>query len=200
MKFAIAALLGVAGAAKLNHSAVMPILTDEGYVFMKAESAVRLGVKSKDYSKPSEYLCDGDNADDKEIQDAADPADTIVEDFGFSGSRNARGQVRFVQLGDEVDYPYNMDNQNLMIYNMKYSDELANGDRDDDKEVEFEHDPTDLIVDYNGHTNRGYAHTPYDHADQPYRFDNAHYADNNIKNLFPEHFGTVPRDSVDFTN
>ena len=25
----------------------------------------------------------------------------------------------------------------------KYSDELANGDRDDDKEVEFEHDMTD---------------------------------------------------------
>jgi len=130
--------------------------------------------------KTSDYLCDGDSADDKEIQDTADADDTIVEDFGFSGSRNARGQVRlgFVQL-DQKD--------------VKYSDQLANGDRDDDKELEKEHDMTDDIVDENGHTNYGYAHTPYNQVDAPYRFDIQHYADNNIKNLFPEHFGTVPR-------
>jgi hypothetical protein len=86
---------------------------------------------------PSEYLCDGDAADDKEIQDAADPNDPIVEDFGFSGSRNARGQVRmsFVQTSDKLDYPINMDNMNLLLKSFKYSDELANGDRDDDKET-----------------------------------------------------------------
>jgi len=58
-----------------------------------------------DYDRPSEYLCDGDKADDKEIYDAADPDDIIVEDFGFSGSRNARGQVRmsFVQLDSELN-------------------------------------------------------------------------------------------------
>ena len=155
-----------------------------------------------DYNKPSDYLCDGDKADDKEIYDAADPEDTIVEDFGFSGSRNARGQVRmsFVQTSDKLDYPINMDNMNLLLKSFKYSDELANGDRDDDKETQFEHDPTDLIVDYNGHTNRGYGHTPYDHADEPYRFDNAHYSTNNIKELFPDHFATKPRDAVEFTN
>jgi hypothetical protein len=192
MKFVIAALIGLTSAVPVTR-----ILTDEGYVFMATEAVHKLNVKSKDYDKPSEYLCDGDKADDKEIQDAADAEDTIVEDFGFSGSRNARGQVRFVQLND---YPLNIDNMNLLVKNMKYSDELANGDRDDDKEVEVEHDPTDLIVDYNGHTNRGYAHTPYDHANEPLRFDIAHYADNNIKNLFPEHFGTVPRDGVSLTN
>lgn len=192
MKFVIAALIGLTSAVPVTR-----ILTDEGYVFMATEAVHKLNVKSKDYDKPSEYLCDGDKADDKEIQDAADGEDTIVEDFGFSGSRNARGQVRFVQLND---YPLNIDNMNLLVKNMKYSDELANGDRDDDKEVEVEHDPTDLIVDYNGHTNAGYAHTPYDHAHEPYRFDIAHYADNNIKNLFPEHFGTVPRDGVSFSN
>jgi len=130
--------------------------------------------------KTSDYLCDGDSADDKEIQDTADADDTIVEDFGFSGSRNARGQVRlgFVQVGEK---------------DIKYSDQLANGDRSDDKELEKEHDMTDDIVDENGHTNYGYAHTPYNQVDKPYRFDIAHYADNNIKNLFPEHFGTVPR-------
>jgi len=38
-----------------------------------------------------------------------------------------------------------------------YSNELANGDRSDDKELEKEDDPNDAIVDYNGHTNRGYG-------------------------------------------
>lgn len=51
-----------------------------------------------------------------------------------------------------------------------------------------------MIVDENGHTNRGYGHTPYNKVDSPYLFDNQHYATNNIKDLFPEHFGTIPRD------
>lgn len=46
--------------------------------------------------KTSDFLCDGDSADDKEIQDTADGEDDVVEDFGFSGSRNARGQVRLL--------------------------------------------------------------------------------------------------------
>lgn len=40
-----------------------------------------------------------------------------------------------------------------------YSNELANGDRDDDKELEKEDDMEDDIVDYNGHTNAGYGST-----------------------------------------
>lgn len=137
--------------------------------------------------KTSDFLCDGDSADDKEIQDTADADDDIVEDFGFSGSRNARGQVRLAQLEAKGIFTY--EGQGV-----KYSDQLANGDRDDDKELEKEHDMTDDIVDFNGHTNYGYAHTPYDKVDAPYAFDTAHYADNNIKNLFPEHFGTKPRE------
>ncbi len=38
-----------------------------------------------------------------------------------------------------------------------YSNELANGDKDDDKELEKEDDMEDDIVDYQGHTNRGYG-------------------------------------------
>jgi len=98
-----------------------------------SNSNVQLGAslktKMKDlysYEKPSEYLCDGDGADDKEILDSADPEDDIVEDFGFSGSRNARGQVRmsFVQLDSKVkapesvnllEYPINADHMNLLF-------------------------------------------------------------------------------------
>ena len=59
-----------------------------------AELNAMLNQRAQLKDKPSDYLCDGDSADDKEIQDAADAEDDIVEDFGFSGSRNARGQVR----------------------------------------------------------------------------------------------------------
>ena len=38
-----------------------------------------------------------------------------------------------------------------------YSNELANGDMSDDKELEKEDDMSDDIVDYNGHTNAGYG-------------------------------------------
>ena len=69
----------------------------------KKMQAIQINSKVRDYDKPSEYLCDGDKADDKELLDAADPDDVIVEDFGFSGSRNARGQVRFLQLDSELE-------------------------------------------------------------------------------------------------
>ena len=92
--FAIAALVASTSALDRFTPSVMPVLTDNGYVLMQTEAAVKLGVATKDYDKPSDYLCDGDDADDKEVLDAADPEDGIVEDWGFSGSRNARGQQR----------------------------------------------------------------------------------------------------------
>lgn len=65
----------------------------------------------------------------------------------------------------------------------RYSNEIANGDHADDKQLEWEGDPNDLVVDFNGHTNRGYRHTPYDPYDtldhlqteNHYMFDKAHY-------------------------
>lgn len=81
----------------------------------------------------------------------------------------------FLQTKAET-YSINADHMNLLFKMMngdgRYSDSLANGDKDDDKELEFEHDMTDDIVDMNGHTNAGYGHTAY--AD----FDEAHFANN----------------------
>lgn len=151
----------------------------------------RFKAKSHAKDKPSDYLCDGDSADNKEISDTADPEDTVVEDFGFSGSRNARGQVRLLQTGQKLNYIGNLG---------RYSNELANGDSADDKELQHEADPNDDIVDINGFTNRPYAHVRYEDPEHHYAFDNAHFADNNIKNLFSEHFGTVPREDVTFSN
>jgi hypothetical protein len=39
----------------------------------------------------------------------------------------------------------------------KYSDELANGDKDDDKDLHEEEDMNDDVVDVRGHTNAGYG-------------------------------------------
>jgi hypothetical protein len=39
----------------------------------------------------------------------------------------------------------------------KYSDELANGDSADDRDIHEEEDMNDDVVDVNGSTNRGYG-------------------------------------------
>ena len=62
----------------------------------------------------------------------------------------------------------------------KYSDELANGDSADNREIHEEEDVKDLVVDYNGHTNRGYGSSlPKDF------FDRNH--------ILPGHRITVPK-------
>ena len=66
-------------------------------------------------------------------------------------------------------------------YFQKPSDETANGDRDDDKEIHEEEDMNDAVVDYNGHTNRGYGSaTPKDFF--------------NRNKIMDGHHITVPRD------
>jgi len=70
------------------------------------------------------------------------------------------------------------------VFGNRYSNELANGDSADDKENQTEMDGEDDIVDFNGQTNRGYAH----HVP---RVAKAH---NTITDLFPDHFGTEPRE------
>lgn len=116
------------------------IADDNGFV---RQWAVQLGskvhlknhLKNKTLlqEKPSNELCDGDSADDKELEDENDPEDPIVDDNGF---------VRqwAVQLKSKI----NMGNGE------KPSDEICDGDSADDKELEDENDPNDLIVDDNG--------------------------------------------------
>ncbi len=51
----------------------------------------------------------------------------------------------------------NMHAQLRKIYCVKYSDCIANGDETDNRAIENEDDPRVPLVDYNGHTNRGYG-------------------------------------------
>lgn len=62
----------------------------------------------------------------------------------------------------------------------KYSDELANGDKDDDKSIHEEEDMNDDVVDYNGHTNAGYG------SMNPHKF-------REINKIMPGSHITVPR-------
>lgn len=63
------------------------IVDDNGFVNQFKGARVQLGaqtnMKSKIHEKPSNELCDGDSADDKELEDENDPNDDIVDDNGF---------------------------------------------------------------------------------------------------------------------
>jgi len=73
----------------------------------------------------------------------------------------------------------NSDMPNLVQLN-RYSDELANGDSADDRDIHEDEDMNDDVVDYNGQTNAGYG------SKMPVDF----FAGNHI---FPGHFITEPR-------
>jgi hypothetical protein len=54
----------------------------------------------------------------------------------------------------EADEKANEERRTIWGPHVPYSNQLSNGDRDDDKEVEDEDDPRDLIVDDNGFVNQ----------------------------------------------
>jgi hypothetical protein len=54
----------------------------------------------------------------------------------------------------EADEKINVGRKTIWSPHVPYSNQLANGDGDDDKELEDEEDPRDLIVDDNGFVNQ----------------------------------------------
>ena len=129
-----------------------------------------------DVRKESDEIADGDSADDRELEDENDPEDPIVQDHGFRAGIYNYNMANYVQLADRP-----IDNQHLLYEVTKYSDTIANGDESDDKELHEEEDPKDPVVDINGSGKARYGHAV------PTDF----FAGNHI---FPDHFGTVPRD------
>jgi len=116
----------------------------------------------------SNELANGDKADDKELEHEYDPNDAIVDENVGLRYNNLKLAQRRLSLSQMRDI---------------YSNELANGDRSDDKELEKENDMSDAIVDYNGHTNRGYgSQKPSDFFD--------------LNHIMPGSMITVPRDET----
>jgi len=57
----------------------------------------------------------------------------------------------------------------------RYSDELANGDSADDKDIHEDEDMNDDVVDVNGHTNRGYgSEVPSKYVENNHIFEGSH--------------------------
>ena len=115
----------------------------------------------------SNQLANGDKDDDKELEKEDDMEDAIVDYQGhtnrgygstlpttyFANNHVMEGST--IQVPREEGYMRN----SLIQLGDIYSNELANGDVSDDKEVERENDPEDAIVDYNGQDNAGYGST-----------------------------------------
>ena len=89
------------------------IVQDHG--FAARSSWVQLGFE---FNTPSDEVANGDEKEDLEVLDERDPEDEIVQDFGLAARSS------WVQLKDNVKV--------APILN-SYSDELANGDKFDDK-------------------------------------------------------------------
>jgi hypothetical protein len=84
-----------------------------------------------------------------------------TEQYGMSKGQQQAGSAWpsiMAQAADQRD----TENQLVQLgYTVtKYSDELANGDEADDKDIHEEEDYNDDVVDVNGQTNAGYA-SPY---------------------------------------
>lgn len=63
----------------------------------------------------------------------------------------------------------------MQLGSFKYSDELANGDSADDRDIHEDEDMNDDVVDYNGHTNRGYGSLlPKSYFEQNHIMDGHH--------------------------
>jgi hypothetical protein len=67
-----------------------------------------------------------------------------------------------------------------MLQMYRYSDELANGDTMDDRDIHEDEDMNDDVVDYNGQTNAGYGSA----------VPESYFANNHINSISPGHFMT----------
>jgi len=100
------------------------------------------------FATPQDEVANGDRDEDKELEDEDDPNDVIADDNGFVNQFKGKGG-NFVgtnadmRIRHRARFPFE-----------KPSDEVANGDRDEDRQVEDEDDPNDDIVDDNGFVNQ----------------------------------------------
>lgn len=105
--------------------------------------------------KYSDQLSNGDVDDDKEVEDEDDPRDHIVDDNGFVNQTPRAVSAEWSTKLQTKDEGNNYEESPpTWGADVKYSDQLANGDKDDDKQVEDEDDVNDDITDDNGFTNQ----------------------------------------------
>jgi len=94
---------------------------------------------------PSNEVANGDVSENKELEDQDDPEDEIVDNNGFVNQWKRKGDIAQVRA---VSF-----NQMRRSARDIPSNEVANGDKSEDKELEDQDDPRDNIVDDNGFVN-----------------------------------------------
>jgi hypothetical protein len=94
---------------------------------------------------PSNEVANGDVSENKELEDQDDPEDKIVDNNGFVNQWKRHGDIAQVRA---VSF-----NQMRRSARDLPSNEVANGDVSEDKELEDQDDPRDNIVDDNGFVN-----------------------------------------------
>ena len=96
-------------------------------------------IELRNLERPADEICDGDAMDNRQLEDEGDVDDDIVDDNGF------------VKQWDQRELGLTMLNGTIRMFSEELpSNEVANGDKDDDKELQDEGDPKDDIVDDNG--------------------------------------------------
>ena len=95
-------------------------------------------------------LADGDKTDDLELDDNDDERDVNVDENGYI-------QISSNLVLHHKPHGVRMIKDQMNVGLKDYSDELANGDSADNKDIHEDEDMNDDVVDVNGQTNRGYG-------------------------------------------
>jgi len=100
--------------------------------------------------KYSDQIANGDEDDDKELEDEDDPRDMIVNDDGFVNQwdidMNKAREWKLLQTGQDIKIDNNLEKD---AEKDKFSDELVDGNPDDDKILSDIDDKEDDEVDEN---------------------------------------------------
>ena len=143
--------------------------------------------------RESDWIANADKADDKEVEDEWDPEDPIVDDSGFvhkwlqtyqqmNMGNSAMIQTASPATGDST-FTNGMNVYDSTYAPTKYSQQLANGDSADDRDIHEDEDMNDDVVDFMGQTNAGYGSRNMEYF----------HAHNNIdESAGPGHFLTDP--------
>lgn len=139
----------------------------------KAHLKKDISKDSKGGVRTSDHIANGDHHEDQDLEDERDPRDDVVDENFYNSIKNKKKHLKkganFVQLGNGYGVTH-------------YSDELANGDSADNKDIAEDEDMNDDVVDINGATNAGYGSRNMEY----------YHAHNNIdESVGPGHFLTM---------
>ena len=147
MKIAVLCLLGITSAVQRKHHHTKTYqkfhIDDTGFLVLGEKTFIR---------KESDWLANGDEKDDLEVQNEFDKEDPVVMDngFGLSAGNWMENAWTANQYKGSLNDFVQIDSQ-LRSKIRKESDWLANGDEKDDLEVQSElGDPSDPVVMDNG--------------------------------------------------